>query len=832
MPLRALALVALSLATLLVCAPAVGAQEASEDPPAAEAGEQAEPTEPQETPEPAPAETPVVDVTEVAAEERTTLATLKELTEQVGDDGAVEQVRADLEEWEQEFPAATEQDRGALTTTTSVSYVAELGTTWSGTARSLEAALDVLADRGATLKDSLARIAALKDTWERSLAALDEDAPPTAVQQMQKVLASIDDARQATLASRDELVTLQASVTSLDLEVEALVADIDATLTRLQQNLLSSDAPSIWAVLAGDGLEVSFQPLKEEWSQRVRGLRDYLVGARPLLITQLVVIVVVLAMFITLRRRVAAEGGNGADATTGPTLLDRPLSASVLIGILAGGPLHTSPPVGWRMAVVPIIVVASLRVLLTVLPARWRGGFLWLCTLYVVDSARGLLGGLPVLERLVFIGEALAAATVYFGLQRAVAGSRPWWAVAGLRMAAGLTSAGALCLVLGLVGLGSLITAATIQVTFAAFAFAGLARALDTLLEMTLRTRLLGWLHMVERARDVVQRQLVRLVSLAVLVLFVETALRGFTIRGAVLGAATEVLSAPLELGSLSVSLGDVLAFVLIVWLSFQLSKALRFVFEQDVFPRMDLPRGVPYAASNAMHYAVLLLGFFMAIMAAGVDMGRFAIIGGALGVGVGFGLQNVVNNFVSGLILLFERPVKIGDRVEVADVTGIIERIGIRSSTVRTPDGAEVIVPNANLISDRVTNWTLSDRRRRIIVPIGVAYGIDPERVLELLLSVARGHQNIAAEPEPQALFTAHGESSLDFELRVWTEELNDWVRIRSDLSVAVNRALTEADIEIPFPQRDLHLRSSDVSLVKPRSVDEPRSADEVASG
>jgi small-conductance mechanosensitive channel len=274
------------------------------------------------------------------------------------------------------------------------------------------------------------------------------------------------------------------------------------------------------------------------------------------------------------------------------------------------------------------------------------------------------------------------------------------------------------------------------------------------------------------------------------------------------------VFSTPLELGNLRVSLGSLVIFGFAIWGSFQVSKAVRFIFQEDVFPRMKLPRGVPYAASNAMHYAILMLGFFVAIMAAGVDLSSFAIIGGALGVGVGFGLQNVVNNFVSGLILLFERPVQVGDRVEVGTVIGVIQRIGIRSSTLRTFDGAEVIVPNSNLISDQVTNWTLSDRRRRIVVPIGVAYGTDPQLVLDLLLDLASKHPDVIGDPEPQAFFMAHGESSLDFELRAWTDRFEDWVRIKSDLSVAINRALAEADIEIPFPQRDLHIRSSDVLL------------------
>jgi len=241
------------------------------------------------------------------------------------------------------------------------------------------------------------------------------------------------------------------------------------------------------------------------------------------------------------------------------------------------------------------------------------------------------------------------------------------------------------------------------------------------------------------------------------------------------------------------------------------LSRLLRIILEDDVLPRLPSARGVPLAITSTVHYVVLFLGFVLAISAAGVDLNRVSLLAGALGVGIGFGLQNVVNNFVSGLILLYERPVQIGDMVEVGGLLGEVKRIGIRSSTIRTFQGAEVIVPNGNLISDQVVNWTFSDRRRRMEIKVGVAYGTDPERVLALLREVAAGDAGVLADPAPVALFLGFGDSSLDFELRAWTPLFEDWVHTQSELTVAVNRAIVDAGIEIPFPQRDLHLRSAE---------------------
>jgi small-conductance mechanosensitive channel len=184
-------------------------------------------------------------------------------------------------------------------------------------------------------------------------------------------------------------------------------------------------------------------------------------------------------------------------------------------------------------------------------------------------------------------------------------------------------------------------------------------------------------------------------------------------------------------------------------------------------------------------------------------------MIVGALGVGIGFGLQNIVNNFVSGLILIFGRPISVGDTVQTVDHWGRVTKIGMRASTIRSFDGAEIIVPNGDLISKEVINWTRSDEIRRFEVLVGVAYGTDPEAVLEILRRLADEHPQTLEEPEPQVHMIDFADSSLDFRLRCWAP-MSDWVTVASDLRVAINNELKVAGIQIPFPQRDLHVRST----------------------
>ena len=269
------------------------------------------------------------------------------------------------------------------------------------------------------------------------------------------------------------------------------------------------------------------------------------------------------------------------------------------------------------------------------------------------------------------------------------------------------------------------------------------------------------------------------------------------------------VLTARAQFGDLGLSLGSLLAFAVTIWASFMISRFLRFILNEDVFPRLPLGRGIPHALSISLHYIILFVGFLLAVAATGADLGKFSLMAGALGVGIGFGLQNIVNNFISGLVLIAERPILPGDTIEVGGMLGEVKRIGMRSSTVRTWQGAEVIVPNANLISNEVTNWTLSDQQRRLDIPVGVAYGSDVDKVMRLLKEVGGTHEEILDKPEPNALFMGFGESSLDFELRVWTSKFAGYQKVRSEVVVSVEKALKEAGFVIPFPQRDLHLKT-----------------------
>lgn len=229
----------------------------------------------------------------------------------------------------------------------------------------------------------------------------------------------------------------------------------------------------------------------------------------------------------------------------------------------------------------------------------------------------------------------------------------------------------------------------------------------------------------------------------------------------------------------------------------------------------LRIGESLKFAVGRFVTYLFFLGGLFIGLQSLGVNLSSLVVFGGAVGVGVGLGLQNVVSNFVAGLILLIEQPIRMGDRVETSGTLGDVVKIAARSTWIRTNDNVVKIVPNSDFINNAVTNWTANDPNVRISLPVGVGYNSDPERVRSLLLEAADQHPAVLKEPKPDVIFTDYGDNSLNFELRVWTaERAHAPAVLKSDLYFALFKLFTANSIELPFPQRDLHLRSSDIPI------------------
>ncbi len=285
------------------------------------------------------------------------------------------------------------------------------------------------------------------------------------------------------------------------------------------------------------------------------------------------------------------------------------------------------------------------------------------------------------------------------------------------------------------------------------------------------------------------------------------------------LNQAIKILETPiLTIGKSPITLWSVTYVLVLIVLLFWAAKRVQGLLSDKLLTRTGLDAPAQHAVGAIVRYLLLLIGLLVIIQTAGIDLTTLNVLAGAVGIGVGFGLQNVISNFFSGLIIMFERPIKVGDRIEVNEVDGDVLEIGARATVVLTNDNIAIIVPNSKFITENVVNWKYNDGKVRFRIPVGVAYGSDVRLVEKVLLEVADAAKDVMKNPPPVVRLMAFGDSALEFELRVWSEtQVHRKGVLKSAINLAICDKFREHNIEIPFPQRDLHIRSGAIEVKSP---------------
>jgi small-conductance mechanosensitive channel len=262
------------------------------------------------------------------------------------------------------------------------------------------------------------------------------------------------------------------------------------------------------------------------------------------------------------------------------------------------------------------------------------------------------------------------------------------------------------------------------------------------------------------------------------------------------------------KLGQAHLTLWGILIFIILIIVLFYTTGKARKWIAGSLLSRSHLDVGAREAIGSIFGYLALAIGFVIILQTAGIDLSALTILVGSLSIGIGLGLQNITNNFVSGLIILIERPIKVGDRIEFKELNGEVVRIAARATTLLTNDNIAIIVPNSEMISSAVINWSYPTKRVRFNIPVGVSYDSDPELVKTLLLEVAKNEPGVLKTAEPDVLFDSFGDNALNFILRVWTVEFVGTPGVlKSQLNFAISKTFKDHGVEIPFPQREVHI-------------------------
>jgi len=642
--------------------------------------------------------------------------------------------------------------------------------------------------------------------WQSSL--LEEGALDQVKSTFEKANDTIDKALNLVLPQLEAMLSLQEKAGNIQAKIDALGAQLDGlslvkrpgvlfekSLPMFSSRYLSQFRGELWYAVRQGLDEISWP-----------GKRFFARQGWIVLLQSFLSLIVIIAIY---RNRDVLKGSK-----RWRFLAARPFSAGLFLGIMAVLWIYQyhGLPATWELAITIVGGISFARLIGCLIESSWKRQFVYgLIIVFIVTRLMYVIN-LPLpLFRIYMVLTALVG--LLFCLR--------WSGESGRHKDQGIYTWSLRLVSFYFVFI--IIAGIWSRKGLAEFLFISLIRSIAAVLTVMLftyvihggfewlfRTSLLGRVTVLRRNTDTIIRRVA---------LFIDVSIWGLVLLPAILmiwrvydtlgGAMKGLLSLGFNLGSQRISIGLVIASAGILYGSFLASWILQKLLIDEVLLRRQVERGVRVSVGRLVHYALILAGFLLALSILGFGVTKFTIILGALGVGIGFGLQGIVNNFVSGLILLFERPVRVGDYIELGGKWAEIKRIGLRATTVETFDLADVIIPNADLVTNQVTNWTLSSRRVRLIIRVGVAYGSDVPLVVETLMACGKENSTVAKTPEPQVLFLSFGESSLDFELRVWIWDVGERLNVQSELHQEIDRSFREAKIQIAFPQQDVHIRT-----------------------
>jgi potassium efflux system protein len=757
------------------------------------------------TPAPSPTAPPAptpIPVSHIVSEADKAGASLAEMRSAINGDGISDNIGKYLPQLKKQIDTADADTSKLLATSPKLTNIQEEIARWNLLREQANFWADLLSDKLGRLDLQTAQLDTLSSLWKTTQAeAVDAKVPPDLLVRISTVQNQITAVQQEADAKRTELLKHQGRLADQSARITQTQASLAGARDAAVNRLFLRDSPPLWKAVAAHTAPMATgrKSLETPFGQ----IGSYLYRERGKVVLSLALWVFLIGAFARARRYV--RKWTQADPALRDTMevFEVPLSAATLLAICFAFAVFPAAPhllatlLGAAL-VLPLFVVLRHLIDRPLLPITWA-----LLGLYLAAQAREAAAGLPLVSRIIFLTESLAGMIfVVWLIRRSRFANKPekgrqlLWNIVGAAARAAFLIFGAVAVldILGYVNLALFAGYTALKAAYLGILIYAACRILDGLLTFAFNVPPLSLLSIVRNYRTLLERRIMRIFRFVSAVLWFAFALESLSLLNETLAALRSFLDLPLVAG---VTCGSVLSFILTVWASFLLSRFVRFVLQEDVYRRVRLKPGIPFAISTLLHYAILLLGFYIAMAALMGDISKFTVLAGAFGVGIGFGLQNIVNNFVSSLIVLFERPVKIGDQIEIGPLQGTVRQIGIRATVIRTDEGSEIIIPNAKLISDPVTNWTLTKHQRMIELGIAtVAPGIEPQQVIALLENTASVRPVISTAPAPEAVLDKFTAATLNFRLRVWTTDLPNIERLRSDLTVAISEALAKAGI------------------------------------
>lgn len=679
---------------------------------------------------------------------------------------------------------------------------------WSNIGARAAAITRDLTRGGQLLDDNLKELEKLDSTWDATTkAATEAQAPQAVLDRAHEVGSEIASTKKKLLSDRAEVLGLQGKSADIGARAAASLQILSEAQQRAVTRLLYRESVPLWDIGFWSAWTGSFsKEAGQDLLNQALDIFEYVQSHGWRFALHALLFLMLVSVFFAVQSRIRALSENTDSLRRAGRVFDMPLVSALLITMLVSTWFYPRAPRSlWTiigvLGTAPVLVFVRRMIDTSLYPVLYAViGF------YLSDRLRDIFSPLPGVSRLMLLVESLLAVLFYY------------WALRRSKLVSGVATSSQItvwrlirissavlffCFIIavganvgGFTRLSDLLVRTALGSAYAAVVLYALMRVGEGVVQGFMSVPPLSMLGMVQRHQPLLLARINRWLRWAAGLCWIGLTLQAPGMLQPLTATVYAAWNASFTIGTFSLSVESVFLFLFVLWAAYTLSRISRFVLEEEVFPKLRLERGLPYAITTMLHYILLLSGLILAVGAIGVDMTKFTILASAFSVGIGFGLQNIVNNFVSGLIVLFERPIKVGDVIQIDDVTGRVQRIGIRASVVRSTNGSDVIIPNAKLISDKVTNWTLSTQLRQIVIPIITKSDANPTEFKALLLQLARNNKWVVETPVPEALFIKRGLDTFEFELRVWTGELDAWFEVRSDLTTEIDAALHKNQI------------------------------------
>ncbi len=676
------------------------------------------------------------------------------------------------------------------------------------------------------LDNNLFELQVLLASWRKTRKEAQKSTVPADVlQTLQEFITSAERLERQLVSRQNNILRKQNGLTEISFLIDDVLTFIENESMNIRSEFFRQDSPPIWrAADSSAKVSTSISQIKNTFNSNVRSLNVFYNNNKSNFVLHLIIFILLWLLYFFLQRqarKVSAEQEKDEFKSSVEVISNHGLSALVISLFLS---IWIYPalvaPISDFMQFIYLLI--AIYILPKYIDKRLRK-ILWaILILFIINEMQYWMLGKEFLPRIILMIEGLFAAWILYQIitkespVMSQAKYRNWGIILYIVPVFYLFLAVSIIgNITGFVDLSLLLNSTAVNGIFNLVILIVTILVLNRTVHILLNTPFLQASFTILNHKDTIEKRSRQLIYFFGFLIWLRSLLRTMGVYDLINEWFLEAIQTTWKVGTTTIELSNIINFILVIIVTIIAYRLVRLILKEDVFPRVTLPRGVPGAISMVVTYFIVGYGFFVAIVAAGVDLGQFGLIAGALGVGIGFGLQGIVANFIAGLVLAFERPIQVGDEIQLTTVMGVVTSIGVRSTTIRTYDGSEVIVPNSDLITKDVTNWTLSDRKKRRDIFVNVAYGTKPQQVIELMKRVAGEHPDVLKVPAPWALFEGFGDNSLNFRVRIWTT-MDTGLTVKSEVAMKIYEALEAEGIQVPFPQRDLHIKSIDAAVLE----------------